>query len=117
MRSENLLLAALVAMLALAPFPYGSNRTWAELGLGLDLGAILLARSGLALTGFAAANLPIRRLLVPTLCIAVALGWAVVQSIDLSAVARLTGVDIRALAHPLWALTSAALRSDAGSYI
>jgi hypothetical protein len=116
-RPENLLLAAFVAVLALAPFPYGANSTWAELALGLGLGAILFAWCGLALTGFAVAVLPIRRLLVPMLCVAVALGWAFVQSMDLQTVANLTGIDLRALAHPVWAMTSAALGREAGSYI
>jgi hypothetical protein len=116
-RPENLLLAAFIAVLALAPFPYGANSTWAELALGLGFGGILFAWSGLALVGFAAAVLPIRRLLVPALCIAAALGWAFVQSTDLQAVANLTGIDLRALAHPIWAMTSAALGHEAGSYI
>lgn len=116
-RPENLLLAAFVAVLAWAPFPHGANSAWAELVLGLGLGGILFAWSGLALLGFATAVLPIRRLLAPALCIAAAFAWALVQSTDLQTVADLTGIDLRALAHPVWAMTSAALGHQAGSYI
>jgi len=116
-RPENLLLAAFIAVLALAPFPYGSTRTWAELGLGLGVGGILFAWSGLALTGFATAALPIRRILFPATCVALALGWAFMQSVDLQTVANLTGIDLTALAHPVWAMTSTALAREAGSYI
>ena len=41
-KPEHLLLAAFLAILAWAPFPYGSNRLWAELILGLTLGGALL---------------------------------------------------------------------------
>jgi hypothetical protein len=117
LRPENLLLAAFVAVLALAPFPYGSSRPWAGLTLGLGIGAILLAWSGLILTGLTTAALPLRRLLLPAACVAVALIWALVQSVDLKALASLTGIELTALAHPIWAMTSQALGHDAGSYI
>jgi hypothetical protein len=117
LRPENLLLGALVIVLALAPFPYGSSRPWAELVLGLGIGAILLAWSGLILTGLGTVALPLRRLLLPALCAALALGWAVVQSVDLKALEGLTGIDLTALAHPIWSMTSDALGQDAGRYI
>ena len=60
------------SLLALAALP---ALTLLYVVLGLGLGAILFAWCGLALTGFAVAVLPIRRLLVPMLCVAVALGW------------------------------------------
>jgi len=116
LRPENLLLAIFVATLAFAPFPYGSNGAWAELGLGVGFGGVLLALSGLTLTGVTTAA-PMRRLLLPALCIIAALGWGLVQSIDLEAVARLTGLDLRALTHPVWSSTAAALGRDTGSYI
>jgi len=114
---ENLLLAAFIAVLALAPFPYGATRPWAEVGLGLGVGGILFAWSGLVLTGLATAAQPIRRVLMPALCIAAALCWAVIQSVDLQAVKDLTGIDLRMLAHPIWSMTSQALGGDAGRYI
>jgi hypothetical protein len=116
-RLENLLLAIFVAVLALAPFPYGSNSGWAESGLGVGLGGVLLALSGLTLTGLTTAPSPIRRLVLPALCMIAALGWGLIQSIDLEAVVRLTGLDMRGLAHPVWASTMAALCRDTGSYV
>jgi hypothetical protein len=116
-RLESLLVFAFLGVLALAPFPYGANRPWAELALGLGLGAVLFAWSGLALTGVASAVHPIRRLALPALCIVAALGWAFAQSVDLQTVARLTGLDLSLLANPIWAKASAALGRDAGSYI
>jgi hypothetical protein len=117
LRPENLLLAGFVAVLALAPLPYGSRPPWAELALGVGIGAILLAWSALILTGLTTVALPLRRLFLPAVCVAVALTWAFVQSLDLNAFASLTGIELSALAHPIWALTSAALGGDAGSYI
>jgi hypothetical protein len=113
--AETALVIAFLAALAWAPFPYGSNRLWAELALGVGLGAILFAWSALAMTGFAAATLPLRRLAAPALCMVIALGWAFVQSVDLSAVAKL--VDVSALAHPVWAETSRALGENAGAFV
>lgn len=116
-RAESLLMFAFLAVLALAPFPYGANRPWAELALGFGLGSILLAWAGLALTGFASPVHPIRRLALPALCLVAALGWAFAQSVDLQTVFRLTGIDLSALANPIWSQTTAALGREVGSYI
>ena len=116
-RLESVLLAGLLVVLAWAPFPYGSNRPWAELALGLGLGVVLVAWSGLALTGKATSLPPLRRIALPVVCIGVALGWAFVQAIDLEAVFRLTGIDARAFVHPVWPAASAALGGDAAAYI
>jgi O-antigen ligase len=114
---ENLLLAGFAAVLAWAPFPYGSNRFWAELVLGLALGGVLLAWSGAVLAGAASVTSPTKRLLAPSLCFAVALGWAVFQAVDLNQVAGLTGLDLAAVAHPVWSMTTNALGAKAGAYI
>ena len=113
--AETALVIGFLAVLAWAPFPYGSNRLWAELALGGGLGAVLLAWSGLAMTGVAAATLPLRRLAVPAACMLGALGWAFAQSFDLTLVARF--FDVTAIAHPIWPLAGKALGGDAGAFI
>ncbi len=114
---ERILLLAFLAVLAWAPFPYGSNRPWAELALGMGLGSILLMWAGLALTGFVPVTPQLRRLALPGLCVVVALGWAFVQSVNLAGFASLTGLSLIALAHPLWDMTNAALGTHVGSYV
>lgn len=114
---ESILLFAFLAVLAWAPFPYGSNRLWAELALGLGLGAVLLAWSGAALTGLASVTSLTRRLIVPALCIAGALGWGLFQSLDLAAIGRATGLNIIGLAHPVWSMAASALRANSGAFI
>ncbi|MBP6012292.1 MAG: O-antigen ligase family protein [Alphaproteobacteria bacterium] len=114
---ERALLLVFLVVLAWAPFPYGSNRAWAELALGLGFGAILLAWSGVALTGFATVSPMNRRLILPGLCVGGALAWAFLQSLDLTAFAQSSGLDIRALAHPVWSMATAALAEGTGTYI
>ncbi len=116
-RPENFLLLLFLGLLAWAPFPYGSNRPWAELALGLGLGAILMCWAGVALSGFAAVTSLARQLVLPGACVGMALGWALFQSIDLVELDRLTGLTLRPLAHPVWALSGAALGKDIGAYI
>ncbi len=102
-------------MLAWAPFPYGSNRPWAELALGMGLGSILLMWAGLALTGFVPVTPQLRRLALPGLCVVVALGWAFAQSVNLEGFASL-----RARLCPrtsIWEMTNAALGGHVGSYV
>ena len=114
---ERALLFAFLVVLAWAPFPYGSNRTWAELGLGLGLGGVLFAWSGVALTGLASVTPLTSRLLLPGLCAGGALVWAFVQSLDLNAINQVTGIDLRFLAHPVWAMATTALGGRTGSFI
>ncbi|MCE9522105.1 MAG: O-antigen ligase family protein [Alphaproteobacteria bacterium] len=116
-KPESLLLLAFLAVLAWAPFPYGSNRLWAELVLGLGVGVVLLAWSGTALTGLTTVTSLTRQLAAPALCAAFALGWAVIQSLDLDGWSTTLGVRLSSLAHPVWSMASAALRKSAGSYI
>lgn len=114
---ERILLALFVIVLAWAPFPYGSNRPWAELALGIGLGGILLAWAGVALTGTTQVVPQLRRLALPMLCIVSALGWGFVQSVNLEAFADLTGISLVALAHPLWDMTDVALGGKIGAYV
>ena len=114
---ERALLFAFLFVLAWAPFPYGSNRSWAELALGLGFGGVLFAWSGVALTGLASVTPLTSRLLLPGLCAGGALLWGFLQSLDLSFVAKLTGLDLQSLAHPVWSMASTALGESAGSYI
>ena len=116
-RPENLLLLFFLAALAWAPFPYGSNRTWAELLLALGFGSILFLWSGVALTGLASVTSLARRLLMPALCLAVALGWGLLQSLDLNLLQQMTGLPFKHLAHPVWALTATTLGTNIGAYI
>ncbi|MEQ1867130.1 MAG: O-antigen ligase family protein [Micropepsaceae bacterium] len=116
-KPEHLLLVAFLVILAWAPFPYGSNRLWAELLLGLALGGTLLAWSGTVLTGLVGVTSLIKQLFAPALCMAFALGWAGFQSLDLDGLSVLTGVKISALAHPVWAMSAGAAALKPGAYI
>jgi O-antigen ligase len=114
---ERILLVGFLLVLAWAPFPYGSNRPWAELALGFGFGAILLLWSAVALTGIVAVVPQLRRLLWPGLCVAVALGWAGVQAIDLAFIKQLTGIDLLSLAHPIWQMAQTTLGEKMGAYV
>lgn len=114
---ERILLAAFLLLIAWAPFPYGSNRPWAELALGMGLGGILLVWSGLALTGIIQMTPQLRRLAIPALCVVAALGWGFIQSVNLKAFDALTGTSLIGLAHPLWEMAGTALRNNVGAYV
>jgi hypothetical protein len=116
-RPENILLLLFLAVLAWAPFPYGSNRDWAELVLALGLGGILFAWSGFALAGYAGVSSLSRQLWIPALCVAAALGWAALQSVNLDLVEALSGLPARMAAHPVWDMTSKVLGHSVGSYV
>lgn len=116
-KPEHLLLAAFLAILAWAPFPYGSNRLWAELILGLALGVALLTWSGTVLTGLTSVSSSTRRLHAPALCMGFALGWAAIQSFDLEGLSLLTGLKMSALAHPIWSMSANATGAKPGAYV
>ena len=116
-KPDSVLLLAFLVVLAWAPFPYGSNRLWAELVLGLGIGGVLFAWAGAALTGWATVTSLTKRLVAPSLCMAFALGWATLQSLDLEFLSAATGLPITALAHPVWSMAAAALGTKPGSFI
>ena len=117
LRAENFLLVLFLCVLTWAPFPYGSNRDWAELVLALAFGAILFAWSGMALTGYATVSSLWRQLWLPTLCVSIALGWALLQSTNLELVQQWTGFPAKLAAHQVWDLASQALGKDIGAYV
>ncbi len=116
-KPESILLLLFIAALAWAPFPYGSNRLWAELVLGGALGAVLFVWSGIALCGVTSATSLTRRLLAPALCLLAAFGWGFAQSIDLEVASKLTGFHLDTLAHPVWSMAAAAMRTHPAAYI
>jgi hypothetical protein len=116
-KPENLLLVPLLALLAWMPFAYGANRTWAELVLATGLGVMLLAWSGLAMSGLVSQTPHIRALRWPALCISLALAWAMFQSVDLLMLERATGLNFSALAYPVWMIAGRALETSPGAYV
>ncbi len=116
-KPENLLLVPLLGLLAWMPFAYGANRTWAELVLATGLGVVLLAWSGLAMSGLVSQTPHIRSLRWPALCIGIALGWATLQSVDLVMLESATGLSFSALAHPVWGTAGRTLEASPGAYV
>ena len=117
LKPDSLLLFVFLGVLACAPFPYGSNRLWAELALGLGIGGVLFAWSGAALVGWVSVTSFTRRLAAPSLCIALALGWATLQSVDLEFLSTVTGFSGTTLAHPVWSMSAGALSAKPGAFI
>lgn len=115
---EGLLFALFVGVLIWAPFPYGSNRLWAELWLGAALGVVAMLWALAATFGLAHVTSVTRRLLLPALCYGVALGWAVVQTIDLAVVDRTLHLPLAAnLAHPVWVIARDSLVKPIGAFV
>ena len=48
---------------------------------------------------------------------ALALGWAAFQTLNLNGLAALTGLQISAFAHPIWSMTASAMGTSPGAYI
>jgi len=116
-RPENAVLLLFAATLAWMPFPYGSNRPWAELLLAVALGSLLLAWSGLVMSGLAVQTPLVRRLKWPAICAGVALLWALLQSVDLAWLQQVTGLPLTGIAHAVWGLSADALGKPAGAYV
>lgn len=116
-RPENAVLLLFAATLAWMPFPYGSNRPWAELLLALAFGGLLLAWAGLVMSGFAIQTPLLRRLKWPAMCAGIPLVWALVQCTDLAWVTKVTGIPVTGLAHAVWAMSAQALGQPVGAYI
>src|SRR5437762_3155658 len=88
---EAPIVALFVLILAWAPFPYGSNRPWALYVLAIALGALLTLWSGAVIFGWARLTPLTRKLLLPGVCLGAALGFALLQALDLTIVDRLFG--------------------------
>lgn|GEM_PF-2399248 len=117
MKPESVVLLLFVAILAWMPFPFGSNRPWAELVAALALAGVLLCWSGLVMAGVSPQTPLIRQIRWPALLTTLALAWAGFQSLDLAALKAFTGMDLQSLAHPLWREAGAALERGTGSFI
>lgn len=116
-RPENAVLLLFVALLAWMPFPYGSNRPWAELLMAVAFSGLLLAWSGLVMSGFAVQTPLLRQLRWPALCVGLPLAWGLFQCVDLSWVQEVTGLPVTGLAHAVWSLSANALGERVGAYI
>lgn len=117
LKPENVVLVLFLAVLVWMPFPYGSNRPWAEIAAALSLSGLLLAWGGLVMSGVTPQTPLLRNLKWPALCTAVALGWGAVQAIDLRQVQSMLGLDLAWLSHPLWDQAANALGSQTGAFI
>jgi len=117
LKPESLVLLVFLALIAWIPFPYGSNRAWAELLAVLGLSGVLLCWAGLVMSGVAPQTPLIRQLRWPALCTAIALGWAALQSLDLGQLQSLSGIDVQWLAHPVWSEAGKALEVNTGAYV
>jgi hypothetical protein len=92
-RLESILFWMLLALLAALPLPSGSVHPWA-FSLGALLAGLSLLSYGFGLmVGEAAQTVPLRRMRVPLLLLAVPVLWALLQ------IAPIGGSE---LAHPLW---------------
>lgn len=117
MKPESAVLLLFVVILAWMPFPFGSNRPWAELVAALGLGGVLLGWAGLVMSGVSPQTPLIRQIRWPALLTTLALAWGAFQSLDLEALKGLTGLDLQFLAHPVWRDAGEALGRDTASFI
>jgi hypothetical protein len=117
LKPENVLLAAVLLLLAWMPFTHGANQTWSELVLATGFGVLLLAWSGLVMSGLVSQTPHIRALKWPAVCTGAALGWAGFQSVELVMLERATGLDLSALAHPVWKMAGTALEASSRAHI
>jgi O-antigen ligase len=116
--AERWLFALFLALIAWAPFPFGSNRLWAELLLGAGLGILAMAWALSVVLGLVAVRSVTHKLLLPALCYGAALIWAFVQTIDLAAVDRALATSFgQSLAHPVWSMAQDALGKPVGSFV
>jgi hypothetical protein len=116
-KPESVLLILFLGIIAWMPLPYGSNRVWAETVAATGLAALLLAWAGMVMSGVAAQTPLIREMKGPALCIATALAWGMMQSVDLDRVATLSGMDLSAVAHPVWKQARDTLGVNPGAFI
>lgn len=99
---------ALLALLVLAPLPFGSNRPWAWslIAIGVAITLVIWA-VGVARTP-GAIRIPWKRHMPATAAFLLAIGWFFLQA---------SGLTPSAWDHPLWAEAEAALGRDIGGAI
>ena len=117
LKPENALALILLGLMAWMPFPYGSDRTWAELVSAAVLGGVLLAWAGLVMSNLTPQTPHIRALGWPALCMGAAFAWGAFQTVDLVVLERATGLSLGSWAHPTWFLADEALGSGASAHI
>lgn len=100
--ASTLLFRILLALVVLAPVPFGSQRPWAWSLMAVAVGALLLAWGGLVLAGRVRAPMPMRRLWLPAVPFALVLLWSLVQTL---------GVVPADWRHPVWAEAAKVLGS------
>ena len=98
--AHAMILHALVATVLLAPLPFGAVPVWAWSAMAGVTGALLLGWGWLAITGRAALVRPPPRLAWAAAPFALALAWAVFQTVPFSPAS---------LHHPLWRSAAEAL--------
>jgi hypothetical protein len=108
-----------ILILAWAPFPYGSNRPWAVNVLGLVLGALVILWAAAVIFGYARLTPLTGKLVLPIVCLGAALGFALLQALDLTSVDHLFGGAGFAslLSHPVWTMASQAFAGPSAAYI
>jgi O-antigen ligase len=105
---RRLSLWSLLALALWVPFPFGSARPWAAGVLAIAIGLLVMARGVADLAFRADEPTDSRGLGVPAALFALALGWAVVQSLPFAP----SGWQ-----HPLWAEAQALLASPLAARI
>lgn len=102
----RLAFAGLLALVVLAPLPFGSNRAWAWSLISVALAITLIVWAfGVSHTP-GAIRIPWNRHLPATTAFLLAIGWFLLQA---------SGLTPDAWDHPLWAEARAALGGDGGS--
>ncbi len=116
---EAPIVALFVLILAWVPFPYGSNRPWALYVLAIALGAVLTFWSGAVICACARLTPLTRKLSLPAACLGIALGFALLQALDLTIIDRMFGGTRFAalLSHPVWTMASHAFGGPSAAYI
>jgi O-antigen ligase len=115
---QGLLLGVLCLIILWAPIPLGSNRPFYLSLLGVLTGVTLVAWGVAAFAGLIKPTRRIAALWPAGLALAVALAFALFQTIDLKAVDQMVGTTLaRDLGHPIWQLAGESLGQSLPSYV